>query len=448
MPNLAYTWTTLRAALLAWPETTNTEYTNSLDTIIGLGERRLVRDLNLEIFDHVTTLSLAEDTRTVAKPDDWITTRSLRLSTIIDGEVGFVAGSQQPIDPTVSVDNFEFEWAEAYAARNTAGALGVVAVILRTSGASTYPDAVIMIGGVEADYVYATAPVGFGSGNSHLLLATAPLAQMADATVTIEWDPVDVEMDYAITAWVHDGVAEDFSLADSYISATSGTSMGTFEVTPGQAVIAVAGQYTGGDFSPQFVAGETFYEMFDADEYYSGHQFGAGYRLVSTAGSETIETTNDIEFAPGIAALLPALSVTGRSYPLEQRSWDFCNEFAPDASLTARPRYFNEVNSEAWELVPTADQNYGVTVRYVRLPQDSLASTTPNDTSWLSRSVPDALFAACLMEAEHFLKADDRYGDYQAKYEKELLPNARAELRGLIRAGDYTPFKPAAQKAG
>lgn len=448
MPNLAYTWTTLRAALQAWPQNENATFVANLDHIIGLGERRLVRDLNLEIFDHVTTLSLAADSRIVSKPDDWITTRSLRLSTSVASEVGFVADSMLTVTDSSFYSSLSFSWAAAYSARNQAGALGVLAIIVRTDGVGTYPDAAILIGGVEAEYVYASAPVGFGSGNSHLLLATAPLAAMADDVVNIEWDPLGLEVDYTVIAWVHSGVADDFVLADSYITENSGTSMGTFSVTAGQAVVAVAGQYTGGEIEPLFSAGITDYEMIDAGGfYYSGHELGAGYHLITATGSEVIDA-NDVDFAPGIAAQLPARTISGGSYPLEQRSWDYCQEFAPDEALTGRPRYFNEINATEWQLVPTADQDYGVITRYVRLPQDSLNSTTPNAASWLSRSVPDALFAACLMEAEHFLKADDRYADYQSKYVQELLPNARAELRNLVRAGDYSPFKPAAQKVG
>jgi uncharacterized protein YeaO (DUF488 family) len=59
--------------------------------------------------------------------------------------------------------------------------------------------------------------------------------------------------------------------------------------------------------------------------------------------------------------------------------------------------------------------------------------------------VPDALFAACLMEAEHYTQADDRYADFKTKYYEELLPAARYELRQLQRAGDYSPFSPAAR---
>jgi hypothetical protein len=51
------------------------------------------------------------------------------------------------------------------------------------------------------------------------------------------------------------------------------------------------------------------------------------------------------------------------------------------------------------------------------------------------------------MEAEHYLKADDRYEDMKKKYYEELLPVARAELRQSIRRGDYNPFQRSASGA-
>lgn len=246
MPTLAYTWTTLRAALQAWPQNAGPAYLSALDTIVGAGELRLVRDLNLEIFDHVTTLVVEAGDRIIAKPANCIVVRSLRL-------------------------------------------------------------------GPETFFI-----------------------------VTEEEDVIGLE-------------------------------------------------------------------------------HGAGGVLLE----EAVESN-------------------ARSSPVEQRSWDFCHEFAPDPAQTGRPRYYNELNDNELEIVPTADARYGAVMRYVRRPTDALSPIAPDATSWLSRSVPDALFAACLMEAEHFLKADDRYDDYAKKYHTELIPTARAELRNLIRAGDYNPMRSSA----
>ena len=248
MPTLAYTYTTLRQALQDWPVNSGAAYVAALDTIVGLGEIRLVRDLNLEIFDHVTTMVVEAGDRIIGKPSNLIATRSLRLGP------------------------------------------------------------------------------------------------------------------------------------------------------------------------------ETFY-LITEDEDVVGLEDGSGGILLESAIAATDTRTSE----------------------LEQRSWDFCQEFSPDPVVTGRPRYRNDLNDTQWEIVPTADARYGAVCRYVRRPTDSLNSSAPSDTSWLSRSAPDALFAACLMEAEHYLKADDRYADFQGKYAGEILPVARAELRDSIRAGQYSPVKPAAQ---
>lgn len=249
MPTLAFTWTSLRAALQAWPNDAGAEYLAHLDTLIGLGELRLVRDLNLEIFDHTITMVLDPGERIISKPQNCVVLRSLRL-------------------------------------------------------------------GPETFYI----------------------------------------------------------------------------LTEGEDTIAM--------------------------------EDGSGVLLTEEA---------------------VAVADVGTS-AIEQRSWDFCHEFAPDAMQQARPRYYNELTDTQIEVVPTADARYGVVMRYVRRPTDALSGNSPSATSWLSRNVPDALFAACLMEAENFLKADDRYEDYKRKYQEEILPAARIELRNLIRMGDYAPMRPAAER--
>jgi hypothetical protein len=132
---------------------------------------------------------------------------------------------------------------------------------------------------------------------------------------------------------------------------------------------------------------------------------------------------------------------------LEKRSSEFCQMYSPDATLTGPPQYYHELAFDLIEVVPTPDQAYKVYYRYIGALPESLSSSSPTTTTWLSRAGPDALFAACLAEAEHFIKADDRYTDYINKYGSELLPRLRAEIRKSIRAGDYSPLQPAAATA-
>lgn len=136
----------------------------------------------------------------------------------------------------------------------------------------------------------------------------------------------------------------------------------------------------------------------------------------------------------------------GVSTPLYLRSREFCEQYAPDVTQLGQPKYYYEYSETAWRIVPTPNQSGTAKAHVVARPLGLSASTT---TTWLSRNVGDLLFDCCLMEAEHWIKADDRYGDIKTKYYEEKLPAARLELRNLLRNGEaYSPYKPAATKAG
>lgn len=132
---------------------------------------------------------------------------------------------------------------------------------------------------------------------------------------------------------------------------------------------------------------------------------------------------------------------------LEKRSSDWCQMYSPDPAVQGPPQYYHELSFNTLEVVPTPDKAYQTFYRYIGALPEALVATAPSSTTWLSRAGPDALFSACLAEAEHFIKADDRYKDYIDKYNTELLPRLRMEIRLSIRAGDYSPFKPAAAAA-
>lgn len=130
---------------------------------------------------------------------------------------------------------------------------------------------------------------------------------------------------------------------------------------------------------------------------------------------------------------------------LEQRSYDYCKLYAPLVVTQGTPQYWAHWSPTQIYLVDTPSAALPLHYHSVMRPTDLLSSSSPGVTSWLSTRVPDALFAACLMEGEHYMQADDRYEDYKNKYYQELLPAARFELRQLQRSGDYSPFNPAAR---
>lgn len=137
--------------------------------------------------------------------------------------------------------------------------------------------------------------------------------------------------------------------------------------------------------------------------------------------------------------------VGGRSYPVYLRTQDWCESYAPDEALLGEPKFFYEKSESQWGLVPTPNQNMLALAKVVIRPEGLSDS---NQNTWLGDHVGDLLFCCCLMEAEQWIKADDRYGDMKTKYYEELLPTRRMELQALIRNSNYSPYKPAAQKAG
>lgn len=334
---LAWTYNTLHAAMLSWPreDANSEEYLADLPTIIASGHLRLVRDLNLDIFDSVdeTSSTIAAGARLVTKPTTLIQTRSLRLGQIIAS-----------VAPAAADDD----------------------------GICTAQEAP----GTEDDLSLNGAAVTAGS------VTYAPARRVTVKENTLNEGGIEV----SITGTDRNGFPCNETLT-----------------TPGQGGLA------------------TSVELFSTVTAVTA-RFGDGTRTVSVGSA----------YARGTLLI-------GDTWPLELRSKAYCQEYAPDRRAVGRSRYFNEHSDTQWEFVEGADQAYAVIVHMVARPQE-LSASSPTVTTWLSRAVPDALQSACLAEAEHYLKADDRYGDVMTKYTNEQLPAARLELRNSIRLGDRGPF--------
>ena len=169
--------------------------------------------------------------------------------------------------------------------------------------------------------------------------------------------------------------------------------------------------------------------------------------LAVAAGDSTVEKPEDWIATRNVWRTLTAPGdgdSTART-PMHLRSLGWVRRYSSDPSNTethGAPLYYAEASETELEFGPPADVGYDFEFHYVRRPPGLSAD---NQNTWLGDKVGDVLFAACLMEAEHFIKADDRYGDMKTKYYEELIPIARAELRRVVRMGDYTPVKPAAR---
>lgn len=154
----------------------------------------------------------------------------------------------------------------------------------------------------------------------------------------------------------------------------------------------------------------------------------------------------DREVAKPVGAIetrhVHAVTAAGVRFLLERRSQAYCETYAPDDLVTGVPKYFCDLDEVQWLIVPAANADYNIEAKVVLRP-DGLSATT--SSTWLGDNMGDLLFHCCLANAEHYLKADDRYADMMSHYAQVLLPGALREMRMSIRNGDYTPMRAAAK---
>ncbi|KEZ78307.1 hypothetical protein [Salinisphaera hydrothermalis] len=120
--------------------------------------------------------------------------------------------------------------------------------------------------------------------------------------------------------------------------------------------------------------------------------------------------------------------------PIESRSYDFVLGYQEGAS--GAPRYWCDLDADHWMVGPVPDDGYVCRTRAIAAP--AIVSPSNRET-WISRHVPDALFYACLMACEEFIKADDRIAVWRGTYNAEVIPAARKQLAPLLRDPEQPP---------
>lgn len=136
------------------------------------------------------------------------------------------------------------------------------------------------------------------------------------------------------------------------------------------------------------------------------------------------------------------LITSGTRSRLTSRAREFLMNYAPNPTTsTGTPKYYCDRDDTYWEIAPTPTAGATVESHFVKRP----GSIVDDDTTWLGDNAGELLFTACLAEAEHWLKADDRYADFMTKHTEDLSL-WKLENRNLLRVGAYSPLPAAGQK--
>lgn len=81
----SYSYTTLKSTLISFTEDTGTEFASAVDLIIPLAEDKVLRDLDLEIFDVVGTGTFTATNPIITKPTGIVALRSLHYTVAATG---------------------------------------------------------------------------------------------------------------------------------------------------------------------------------------------------------------------------------------------------------------------------------------------------------------------------------------------------------------------------
>ena len=117
---------------------------------------------------------------------------------------------------------------------------------------------------------------------------------------------------------------------------------------------------------------------------------------------------NDSSFNIGTGA-----NLNSRKYLL-QRSIEFCRMYWPDPSQNGTPKYYSsDYNYNFWLVAPTPDVAYPYEIIYYETPQLIDSTTSSN---FLTKSAPEVLLYATLLETAPYLKDDERIRVWQERY--------------------------------
>lgn len=106
---------------------------------------------------------------------------------------------------------------------------------------------------------------------------------------------------------------------------------------------------------------------------------------------------------------------------LQLKDVNFIQEFNPDASDTAAPRYYAQFDIDNFILAPTPDSNYDVELHYFYRPV-SLTAGADSGTTWLSENAELVLLYGALVEAYIFMKGEaDVMALYNQRFQEGLM---------------------------
>jgi hypothetical protein len=100
---------------------------------------------------------------------------------------------------------------------------------------------------------------------------------------------------------------------------------------------------------------------------------------------------------------------------LFERTYEWVRMFAPDPTVLGAPRYYADYNQDNFIVGKTPDFAYPFELVYRERLEPLCAET---QTNWVTEYAPQLILAACLLEAQPFLKNLEMVAMWQSTYDR------------------------------
>ena len=176
-------------------------------------------------------------------------------------------------------------------------------------------------------------------------------------------------------------------------------------------------------------------ELDDAGlDYYSSFTFTASDPVVSLpAGTLVVRNVNY------------KTSVSSNITPLLQRPYEYAIDYWGYASAsTGTPRYYSRKNNTSIYIVPTPASTLTGEIQYTKRPLalSSATGTSATTSNYFSEFCYNALFNACMIEANYFIKDFNTIQVWEGKY-KNSIDGLRNQARRTRQDDMESPASPA-----
>ena len=129
---------------------------------------------------------------------------------------------------------------------------------------------------------------------------------------------------------------------------------------------------------------------------------------------------------------------------LLQRTYEYAIDYWNKPTSVGTPRYYARKTNTQIYVVPTPTSTLAGEIQYTKQPLalSSATGTSATTSNYFSESCYNALFSACMIEANYFIKDFQVVQSWEAKY-KNSIDGLRNQARRTRRDDMETPSSPA-----